>query len=145
MNLKRLIQLTVVVAVLLSSVAMVPRTHALSACGSSYIVQRGDWLAKIARRCGVTLSELYAANPWTRYYYYIYPGQVLVIPGGWYDDGYVGFCGPSSDAYGSYYVVCRGDTLGGIAIYYGISVRHLAWRNNIVNANLIYPGQVIRP
>ena len=32
------------------------------------------------------LTQLYAANPWAVYYYYIYPGQVLAIPGG-YDGG----------------------------------------------------------
>jgi LysM repeat protein len=111
------------------------------------VVQRGDWLAKIARNCGVTLADLYAANSWARYYYYIYPGQVLVIPGGWIDDGhgYAPACGPGMDRYGSYYVVCRGDTLGGIAMYYGTTVAQLQWLNGIANANLIYAGQFIRP
>jgi LysM repeat protein len=142
MTLKRLLQLLLIATVLLSSFATTSRAQAWSGCGMTYVVQRGDWLAKIARRCGVTLSELYAANPWARYSIYIYPGQVLVIPGG-YDDGY-GWCGPAYDYYGSYYVVCRGDTLGGIAIYYGVTVRYLTWVNGIPNANLIYPGQVIR-
>jgi LysM repeat protein len=144
MSLKRLTQLFLIVAVLLSSLAWTAPAQAWSGCGGSYVVQRGDWLAKIARRCGVTLAELYAANPWVRYHRYIYPGQVLAMPGG-YDDGGYSYCGPAYDYYGSYYVVCRGDTLGGIALYYGVSVRHLQWTNNIANANIIYPGQVIRP
>jgi LysM repeat protein len=111
------------------------------------MVQRGDWLAKIARNCGVSLADLYAVNSWARYYHYIYPGQVLVIPGGSHDHGYPPGppCGPNADAYGSYYIVCRGDTLGGIALYYGTTVRYLQSRNNIANANLIYAGQIIRP
>jgi hypothetical protein len=76
---------------------------------------------------------------------------VLVIPDGYVEPnsggpGPIGYyCGPSWDAYGSYYVVCRGDTLGGIAAYYGVSWRYLQSRNGIANANLIYAGQVIRP
>lgn len=143
---KRLVQLSLVIVILVASFVTTASAQASPACGSTYVVQPGDWLAKIARRCGVTLTELYAANPWARYYYYIYPGQVLVIPGGAvsHDHGNV-FCGPGMDTYGSYYVVCRGDTLGGIALYYSVTVSYLQQRNGIVNANLIYPGQVIRP
>lgn len=146
MLLKRIVQVGLIVALLVATFAQVGSAQAWSSCGSTYVVQRGDWLAKIARKCGVSLSDLYAANSWALHYYYIYPGQILAIPGGYdggYDHGYG--CGPGYDYYGSYYVVCRGDTLGGIAMYYGVSVSHLRWRNNIANANLIYPGQYLRP
>ena len=151
MSAKRVIQLSLIFILVLASLAAANPANAWSSyCGGSYVVQRGDWLAKIANRCGVTLSELYAANPWVRYERYIYPGQVLAMPGG-YDDGGDdgggpgGYCGPSADYYGGYWVVCRGDTLGIIARYYGVSWRYLQSRNGIYNANLIYPGQVIRP
>jgi lysozyme len=137
---------------LVASFATTSSAHAQSWCGGTYVVQRGDWLAKIARHCGVKLADLRAANPWTYSDRYIYPGEVLVIPGGYYDDTYdrggpggYGFCGPSWDVYGSYWVVCRGDTLGSIAQYYGVGWRYLQSRNGIWNANLIYAGQVIRP
>jgi LysM repeat protein len=45
-----------------------------------YIVQRGDWLAKIARRFGTTVSELLEANPQITNASLIYPGQRIVIP-----------------------------------------------------------------
>ena len=139
---KRTIQLTLIVVLLFASLAFTNRASASAYCSSSYVVQPGDWLAKIARNCGVTLSQLYAANPGVGYY--IYPGQVLTIPGG-YDSGYY-YCGPSYSAYyGNYYVVCRGDTLSGIARYYGVSVDYLQWRNNIPNRNRIYAGQFIYP
>ena len=143
---KRLIQWGLIIVIVAAAFATTTSAKAWSACGSTYVVQPGDWLAKIARNCGVTLSGLYAANPWARYYYYIYPGQVLMMPGApiSHDHGY-SFCGPGSDYYGSYYVVCRGDTLGGIALYYGVSVSSLQWRNNIPNANRIYAGQFLRP
>ena len=63
-------------------------------CGSTYVVQPGDWLSKIANRCGVSLSQLYAANP--NVGYYIYPGQVLNIPGGY---GNAGLCPAVADRY----------------------------------------------
>ncbi len=142
MSAKRMIQLTLILVVLFSSLATTRSVSAGGYCGSTYVVQPGDWLSKIARRCGVTLSELYASNPWVGYY--IYPGQVLAIPGG-YDYGYY-YCGPTySEYYGNYYVVCRGDTLSGIALYYGVSVAYLQWHNGIANPNLIYAGQFIWP
>ena len=79
---KRLLQITLILAVLAACMAIPRSASAAGPCGSSYIVQPGDWLSKIANRCGVSLSALYAANPWASYYLYIYPGQVLVIPGG---------------------------------------------------------------
>ena len=139
MSVKQMIQFGLVLVLLVATFAAASNADAWSSCGSTYVVQRGDWLAKIARRCGITLSSLYAANPWVGYY--IYPGQLLAIPGG-YDPA--PYCGPSYDYYGSYYVVCRGDTLGGIALYYGTTWRYLQSLNGIPNANRIYPGQVIR-
>jgi LysM repeat protein len=150
MSAKRIIQLSLIIVLVLASLAATSNARAWGYCGATYVVQRGDWMAKIARNCGVTLAELRAANPWTYYERYIYPGQVLTMPGyyddGGYDDGYDygGYCGPGWDGYGSYYIVCRGDTLGSIARYYGVSWTYLQWYNNIANANRIYPGQVIR-
>jgi LysM repeat protein len=143
MNGKRIFQLCLVLILLLATFATTSNASAQSSCGSTYVIRRGDWMAKIARRCGVTLSQLYAANPWVGYY--IYPGDVLVIPGGYYDGTGGPFCGPSYDYYGAYWVVCPGDTLGGIAMYYGTTWRYLQWYNGIPNANRIFPGQIIRP
>jgi hypothetical protein len=153
MSAKRLIQLTLVLVFVVACFAF-PRGASAAACGSTYVVQKGDWLAKIATRCGVTLSALYAANPWAGYYRYIYPGQVLNIPGGTvpvpppppgpkpvYKD-----CGPKySDYYGRYYVVCRGDTLLGIALYYGERLSYMQWHNQIANPDRIFAGQFIWP
>lgn len=145
MSTKRLIQLTLIVVLVLGSLAFTRSASASGYCASAYVVQPGEWMAKIARRCGVTLSQMYAANPGVGSY--IYPGQVLNIPGGYDhpDHGYYN-CGPAySPYYGNYYVVCRGDTLSGIARYYGESTYYLAKRNGIWNANWIYAGQFIYP
>lgn len=153
MSAKRLIQITLVLAMLVACFAFPRAASAWGGCGSTYVVQPGDWLSRIAIRCGVTLSALYAANPWTRYYRYIYPGQVLNIPGGPLP-GYPGpglgprtsWCGSTySEYYGYYYVVCRGDTLLGIALYYGERLSYIQWHNHIPNANRIYAGQFIWP
>jgi LysM repeat protein len=145
MSVKRAIQLFIIIVLLFASFAFTRSAGASGYCPSNYVVQPGDWLAKIARNCGVTLSQLYAANPGVGYY--IYPGQVIYIPGGYdygYNYGY--YCGPSySPYYGNYYVVCRGDTLSGIARYYGVSVYYLQSRNGIPYANRIYAGQFIYP
>ena len=77
---KRLIQITLILAVLVAGFAMPRIASAAGPCGSIYIVRPGDWLSKIANRCGVTLSALYAANPGVAYQRYIYPGQALNIP-----------------------------------------------------------------
>ncbi len=85
MILKRILQSILIVAVLMVSLAATTQSaKASSYCGPTYVVQPGDWLAKIARYCGVSTSALIAANPWTQYYYYIYPGQVLNIPDAYY-------------------------------------------------------------
>lgn len=143
---KRAIQLSVVLVVLFAAFAFTRSASASAYCSSRYVVQPGDWLAKIARNCGVTLSQMYAANPGVGSR--IYPGQVVNIPGGYdygYNYGYY-YCGPSySPYYGNYYVVCRGDTLSGIARYYGVSTYYLQSRNGIPNANRIYAGQFIYP
>lgn len=143
---KRVLQTCLILMLALASLAATTtKARAWSACGDTYTVQRGDWLAKIARNCGIRLADLYAANSWVLYNYYIYPGQILVIPGG-YDrggpgTGSSGFCGPT----GTYYVVCPRDTLASIGRYYGVSWTYLQWRNGIPNANLIYAGQLIYP
>jgi putative chitinase len=46
---------------------------------TTYVVQRGDWLSRIAQRFGVSLFSLIQANSIYNPNI-IYPGQVLVIP-----------------------------------------------------------------
>lgn len=45
-----------------------------------YVVQRGDTLSAIARRFGVTLAALIAANPLIRDPNIIFIGQIINIP-----------------------------------------------------------------
>jgi LysM repeat protein len=48
-----------------------------NSCGDTYTVQRGDWLAHIARYCDVALSEILDLNPDITNPNWIYPGEVL--------------------------------------------------------------------
>lgn len=50
-------------------------------CGDTYTVERGDYLYKIARTCGTTVSTILALNPQIIYPSLIYPGQVLRLTG----------------------------------------------------------------
>jgi LysM repeat protein len=137
---KLLLKASIIWIAILLSLTIKSGVSAAGICNRNYVVQPGDWLTKIARYCGVTLSQLYGANP--NVGYYIYPGQVLLIPGG--NTTTNSYCGPHySSSNGRYYVVCRGNTLGQIARYYGVSVSYLQRHNGIINANRIYPGQVI--
>ncbi|MBN1262067.1 MAG: LysM peptidoglycan-binding domain-containing protein [Anaerolineae bacterium] len=43
----------------------------------------------------------------------------------------------------AYHTVYYGQTLSGIAAWYGVNVWTLAAANHIYNLNLIYPGQVL--
>lgn len=92
-----------------------------------YTVERGDTLSEIARDHDVSLSDVVDLNDIDNPDL-IHPGQVILIPG---VDG-------SPD---QVHVVTRGETLTRIASAYGSSAVTLARANNLVNPNLIRPGQ----
>jgi len=136
MNTKKFLQLFVLMAVLLASLAFTSSAFAAPAltgqCGTSVTVVRGDTLRKIADRCGTTVSAVRRANPEIGNGNLIYPGQVLLLPGTILgsDGGYL------------IYVVARGDTLKGLAARFGSTVDSILASNpSITSANLIYEGQ----
>lgn len=103
-----------------------------------YTVQPGDTLSKIASEYGTTIQELVDINNITNPNL-IYPGQSLrvltnsTVPGG------------ETRGTGSItYTVQRGNTLSQIASAYGVSIEHIVEVNNIINPNLIYPGEKLR-
>lgn len=54
----------------------------VGACGGSYVIEQGDYLAGIAERFGTTVAGLAAANGWVDGVdHLILPGEVVVIPG----------------------------------------------------------------
>ena len=128
----------VFLAVLLLSIGtVVPAAAApvASTCGATYTVARGDTLARIASRCGTTISAILAANPNIRNANLIYTGQRLHMPGG--------STGPQPGPVGgTTYIVRRGDTLANIAARFGVTTTALLRANpQIRNANYITVGQ----
>ena len=100
---------------------------------TAYTVQPGDSLNKIARRYGVSVSSLAAANglgstSW------VYTGQRLTIPG-------ASSPAPAPVTTTGSYVVRRGDTLTSIALRYGVSASQLATANGLRWNSWVYVGQ----
>ena len=111
---------------------------------SSYVVQRGDNLFRIALNHGLTTQELAQTNNIINPDI-IYAGQVLTIPDGADIDESEQ---PQSttatpEATESTYVVQVGDTLFRIASRSGLSTQVLAQANGISNPSLIYAGQTL--
>jgi LysM repeat protein len=111
---------------------------------TTYTVQWGDWLNKIAGRFGVSTQAILAANPGLNPNY-IYPGQVINIPAA----GQPGASPtpgsqvpPPSNVPGTY-TVQRGDWFYAIARKFSVGVGALQAANPMVNPNFVYPGQVL--
>lgn len=100
--------------------------------GFVYTVQAGDSLIAIGEQFGVAWQEIAAANdipaPYT-----IFRGKKLVIP------GVVATPVPTTEL--KKHVVQSGDTIGSIAIQYGVTVQAILQANQIANPDLIRVGQ----
>jgi lysozyme len=125
---KKSFQLFLLAAILATSFGFTGSVAAYS-CGTSYTVQSGDTLGLIAKACGTSAAALKLANPGLGQY--IYAGQVLVLPGAFWDNG---------NGYATY-VISKGDTLKALASRFGTSLDTLGSLNNLINYNLIYEGQ----
>ncbi len=113
-----------------------PPTNPPTGNPSTYTVQRGDWIYALARRFGVSVAALLAANPGINPNL-LYPGQVLTIPSG---------TTPPPDPpapSGNTYTVQPGDTLFTIAVRFKTTTMALQIANKLANPNFISPGQVL--
>ena len=122
---------------------------------TTYIVQRGDYLAKISKKFNVTLAALRKANPQIKDDNKVLLGQKIKIPGR-HDvgeqtvpEGAFAKPAPKPAAPATYsgateeYVVKSGDTLGGIAYSRGINIRQLKEMNALAN-DKIFVGQKLK-
>ena len=119
---------------------------------TTYVVQRGDILSRIALRFGVTTVEIARANNITNPDR-IYAGQVLIIPEKQTepplpeDPGGTQTASPTipsqSGPASTTYVIQRGDTLFRIAKRFGVTTQVLASVNGIWDPSRIYAGQVL--
>ncbi len=102
----------------------------------TYVVRAGETLAEIAIRYNTTVDGIATASGISDPSR-IYPGQVLTIssPGAAARDY------PAESA--TSHTVRQGETLGGIALRYGVTLSALATANGITNPSRIYPGQTL--
>ncbi len=105
-----------------------PRTH---------VVQTGETLFRIGLQYSVSWVALAEANDLANANT-IYPGQVLVIPGGETADA----AGPATGEIT--HLVQRGENLYRIGVKYNISWVEIAEANGLVNPNRILAGQVLK-
>lgn len=135
-----------------------PSMQATSSRGDSVTVERGDTLYGIARRNGVTVNALMAANGLNSAN--IRPGQTLLLPGGASNvaaplesapprtrtAARIPEASPVADAgdWGGTYEVQRGDSLYKIARSHDIRVAELQSANSIDNPRQLKPGMVLR-
>lgn len=127
-----------VIALLAAGQVVLPAaasTRPATDCGDTYVVRWGDTLAKIAAKCGTTISAILSRNPFIYNANLIYAGQVLTLTG---DPVVV------PDTGGGTYTVRYGDTLGKIAARFGTSVWTLMQLNPFIwNPSIIYAGWVL--
>lgn len=97
----------------------------------TYTVVYGDCLSTIGSKLGVSWGSIASANGLYSPYV-IYPGQVLVIPGG-----------SGAVSGGSTYTVRSGDCLSTIGSRFGVSWSSIASANGIYSPYTIYPGQTL--
>lgn len=115
--------------------------------GTTYVVQRGDTLARIAASYGASISLLVEANG-IRNPNLIRIGQNILIPGdGSADDADSkspgggssggGSSSPTASRSGRYHIVKAGESLATIAAQYsGVTADQIATANGIVNGTL---------
>jgi len=117
-----------------------PAAPAAPAIGGQCTVSEGDSLSSIAAQVGVAWQDIAALNgigePYT-----IHPDQILNLPVG-ADLSSLGGT-PAGAGLPPYCTVDPGDTLGGIAVQYGVSLDYILSKNPGINADLIFPGQRI--
>jgi LysM repeat protein len=112
-------------------------TATLTTGGSTtYVVQAGDNLFRIALRYGTTVEAVASANGIANPAL-ISVGQSLTIPSS-------GAQPTAQPGAATTYVVRRGDNLYRIALRYNMGYLHLAQYNGIANPARIYVGQVLR-
>ncbi|SDN79811.1 LysM peptidoglycan-binding domain-containing protein [Alkalicoccus daliensis] len=106
--------------------------------GTKYTVKSGDTLYSIAKRHGVTVSQMVSANKLSNANL-IRVGQVLTIPKG--TSSPPASSPPSSSKVT--YKVKAGDTLYSIARKYGVTVNQMKAANNITNVHTLQIGKVL--
>lgn len=118
-----------------------PGTQSASAVtAGSYTVKPGDNLSGIARKTGVSLAALLAANNLT-VTSAIHPGDTLALPGA---HAVATPNTPAPTASATRYTVVSGDSLAGIAHKNGVTLKSLLAANGLTVTSAIHPGRVLQ-
>ncbi len=125
-----------------------PTSPAPATGGFVYTVQPGDNFYRIARRFGVSVQAIYAANNITNPNL-LRAGAQLIIPGASAPAATATprpSAGPTQspqDLPGAFnYVVQRGDNLWRLSVRFGVSIARIKQLNNL-RGDIIYIGQVL--
>lgn len=107
---------------------------------SHHTIRRGDTLERIARRYGVTIDQICALNNISRTTTLRIGRKLTINPTSTASNE-----GKSENAgEAQYHKVSSGDTLGAIALKYGVSVRQLCNLNNISTRTTLRIGKSLR-
>ncbi len=165
----RIVVLVIVLALSVMVVLPVSATSSAASLPGQHTVKQGEWIYCIARAYKVSPWSIATANgiPWP---YWVYPNQVLTIPADpWYNIPAGQTCTPQFDPGPGwpppppptptpgpipptpvpgvcryYHPVLWGQTLSGIAWYYGTTIQAIMSVNpSITNPNLIYAGSTL--
>ncbi len=136
--------------VVLSLFLMAARPVEAQGGGVNHIVQRGEYLALIARTYGTTVHAILAVNPHITNMNRIYPGQVIFVPIGWTPPPVPIPVPPPTPPPPPTTPVCRawhyvtpGQNLLQISRMYGADPFAVARANYIWNLNLIFWGTTL--
>lgn len=138
MHTRRIFQLVLVFAVAAASLLPAGAARADSGCPSNLTVELGDTLNSLAAFCGTTPAAIVAANPGL--VWQLQPGQVLYIPSG----SSAAVAANQVTLCSNTYVAAAGDTLGGVAMLFGLRYSDLLAVNpQIGPAGSLHAGQVV--
>ena len=112
---------------------------------TQYVVKRGDCMAKIARKYGMTLGKLISLNPQVKNPSKIYVGQVLIVGYTTGSTTTATVAAATDTANAEYYTIQRGDSLYKIAVKSKVSLPKLKALNaDLFAQKYIYAGQKVR-
>lgn len=142
----RLVLLAALMLVL--SLFLVAAKPAEAQGGVYHTVQRGEYLALIARNYGTTVQQILWANPQITNPNRIYTGQVIFVPFGTQPPPPQPPPPqppppPPQPACRAWHYVTPGQTMLMISRWYGVDPFAIARANNIFNLNLIYAGTTL--
>jgi LysM repeat protein len=136
---RRVSLLLLSLALLLGAIgSIVPQAVLSAQDGTTYVVQPGDTLFRIALRHGVSVDAIVAANNLPNRSM-VYAGQVLIIPTTSVAAQPAAPAAPA--AVSGVHIVAPGETLNTIARRYGVTLSALLAANNIPNPNRLLVGQ----